>query len=261
MKKIRRSEHIQNLLRSFCDAKTIKYVKPILDVSMRWNSTGQMIQASIKMKQALDCLWTGCQDVSIFKLSDDKWSLLIQVHVFLKDFESISTIVGGEKYVTLPLVVLAVNILLDKIELEMMAMDNKVERTEADEVLIIAYKAARDKIIKHYSKTNWIYCVALILDPRHKVETFSLTKWGKELKDGFVKKFEQIYKEYYCKAGNVIDENEVENTEHESNTTGDMGINLKSLFGDSVHSKHWKDELNEYLSLKRADKNQEILEW
>ncbi|XP_033217288.1 uncharacterized protein LOC117173036 [Belonocnema kinseyi] len=49
------------------------------------------------------------------------------------------------------------------------------ERTSVDEILAKALKAAVDKILKHYRKTNWIYCIVLILDPCHKVETFQLT--------------------------------------------------------------------------------------
>jgi len=35
------------------------------------------------------------------------------------------------------------------------------------EVLI----AARDKLVKHYRKMNYIYCIVLIPDPRYKKET------------------------------------------------------------------------------------------
>jgi len=49
--------------------------------------------------------------------------------------------------------------------------------------LIFALQSARDKILKHYKKSNWIYCVSLILDPRHKIEAFDKTAWGRDLKD------------------------------------------------------------------------------
>jgi len=40
-------------------------------------------------------------------------------------------------------------------------------------------------------KTNWIHCTTLILDPRHKAETFDLTPWGsRELKKESLRKFE-----------------------------------------------------------------------
>jgi len=60
-----------------------------------------------------------------------------------------------------------------------------------------AYQAAYDKMIYYYAKTNWICCLVLILDPRHKVETFNLTKWGKEIVDETLKKFKNVFKEKY----------------------------------------------------------------
>lgn len=69
-----------------------------------------------------------------------------------------------------------------------------------------------DKLIKHYCKCNWIYCISLILDPKHKVEGFDATTWGKNLKDCSISKFEYVYKNnYYLEspnnALNKIDQN------------------------------------------------------
>lgn len=91
------------------------------------------------------------------------------------------------------------NMLLDKIEAEISNLDNKKERTAVDENLIYSFQAARDKLIKYYNKTNWIYCVVLILDPRHKKETFALTVWGKHLEKTSIAKFEDMYKSKYYK--------------------------------------------------------------
>ncbi|CAD6203840.1 GSCOCG00009825001-RA-CDS, partial [Cotesia congregata] len=65
-----------------------------------------------------------------------------------------------------------------------------------DEQLILGFQAARDKMLKHYKKTNWFYCTTLILDPRHKVETFDLTPWGSEIKSESQKRFEKLFEEY-----------------------------------------------------------------
>uniref|UniRef100_A0A2H1W0G7 SFRICE_026981 n=1 Tax=Spodoptera frugiperda TaxID=7108 RepID=A0A2H1W0G7_SPOFR len=37
-------------------------------------------------------------------------------------------------------------------------LDEKPNRSEVDERLILAFQAARDKMLKHYKKSNWIYC-------------------------------------------------------------------------------------------------------
>ena len=69
---------------------------------------------------------------------------------------------------------------------------DKPKKSEADIVLLLAFQAARDKIIKHYEKNNWVYYVSLNLDPRHKMKAFDLTVWGKELKSTSYKTFIKI---------------------------------------------------------------------
>ena len=72
-----------------------------------------------------------------------------------------------------------------------------MKRTKADEVLLLAMQSGRDKILKHYRKANWVYCVALILDPRHKLEAFDLKLWSRELKSRSLEKFQTILRKGY----------------------------------------------------------------
>lgn len=69
------------------------------------------------------------------------------------------------------------------------------------EQLIIGFQADRDKILKHYQESNWIYTAILLLDPRHKLETFDVTTRSKELKKITLTKFEAIYTNYFSKLG------------------------------------------------------------
>jgi len=47
--------------------------------------------------------------------------------------------------------------LLDKIENTRKSLNDKKGRCQPDENLLWAFQAARDKLIKYYNKTNWIY--------------------------------------------------------------------------------------------------------
>lgn len=88
--------------------------------------------------------------------------------------------------------------LSDSIEKQIFELDKKIDRNEIDICLLTTFQAGRDKMLKHYSKTNWIYCAALILDPRHKIETFDLTLWDKDMKAVSIKQFlKTFYKNYY----------------------------------------------------------------
>ena len=197
-KKIRKSEQLTNRLKLFCDVTNVKFIKLILDVKTRWDSTFDMLSTSFKLKSPLNMLLDDCSELSKYKLNDVEWEILEQILNFLKNFKYVSKMLCKENEVTLPTAVVACNMLIDKIENSILELDNKKNRTQNDEILLLAFQASRDKILKHYRKCNWIYCISLILDPRHKIQCFDTTSWGKEMKVQTINKFESLYKnEYY----------------------------------------------------------------
>jgi len=125
----------------------------------------------------------------------------------------------------------------------------------------LGFQAARDKILKHYKKTNWIYCITLILDPRHKTETFNLTLWEIEIKEMSLQKFELIYKTYY----NL--EPVLELPEEESHDTIDSDediIDFNTLYSTLVNytnSQNDMRELETYLSQPRSASSEDVLQW
>jgi len=107
-----------------------------------------------------------------------------------------------------------------------------------------AYQAAYDKMICYYVKTNWIYCLVLILDPRHKVETFNLTKWSKEIVDETLKKFRNVFKEkYYVES--LQDNQPILSSDDED-------IDIKRLFKDRTV---WTSKIDSYLESGRVNKD------
>lgn len=118
---------------------------------------------------------------------------------------------------------------------------------------------ARDKILKHYKKTNWIYCISLILDPRHKAEIFGLTPWGTELKESSLRKFKEIY-ELYFKEEPV---SEVPEEEDLIGNDEDI-IDFNALYStpiNFINSQTSKQELEKYLSQPRSASSVDILQW
>ena len=255
-KKIRQSEVLTNKLKNFCEAVNVKYIKPILDVRTRWNSTCDMLDIAFKLKSALMMLWEHCSNLKEFKIEENEWSIIQNILEFLKYFKQVCKIVSCEKKVTLPNAVVAFNMLLDKIELIVKNLDDKLDRDSNDEKLLLAFQAGRDKLVKHYQKCNWIYAMVLILDPRHKVMGFDSTKWGRDLKQTAVEKFETIFKEIYYEKS---DEND-KNMNEEINTDDDF-LNFDSIYVKSSSFSNWKKEVNDYLETPRASGDTKILEW
>lgn len=185
-----------------------------------------------------------------------------------KNFKKVSNLLGGDQYVTLPSLIVAFNLLIDKVESIAAALEVKSEKTDVDEILVTAFRTGRDKMLKHYHKTNWICCASLILDPRFKIETFSMTAWGRELKDEAIKIFEKVYKEEYANFQENHENKSTEDMETSKGLNSQCGsnegediIDLDVLYEDTSEIKSWRDELDEYLSLARANRAQNILQW
>lgn len=66
------------------------------------------------------------------------------------------------------------------------SLSKNVRKINVERTLQCAYK----KLMKHYSKTKWVYCAILLLNSRHKKETFYLTPLGKEIDKRSIQKFE-----------------------------------------------------------------------
>lgn len=85
-------------------------------------------------------------------------------------FEYISKISPSKNLCTLPKVVLF-NLFIDKINEIILNLDKKIDRSKTNEILLLAFEAGKEKILKH-NKCHWMYCISLILDPLHKVTAF-----------------------------------------------------------------------------------------
>lgn len=168
----------------------------MLDVKTRWDSTYDMLHIAIILKPAIVMMWDNYSDLINLKIAETDSTILENIVKFLKQFKYVSKILSSDSDVTLLTVVLAFTMLVDKIESITINLNNKFNRNIQDEVLLFA---GQNKLLKHYRKCNWIYCISLILDSRYKTEGFNITAWGKKLKDSSTLKFEDIYESNYYK--------------------------------------------------------------
>ncbi|XP_066585170.1 uncharacterized protein [Prorops nasuta] len=166
--KIRRSEVISNKFRSACETAGVSTtIKPILDCPTRWNSTHDMLGIALKLKGGIVTLCNNISELFNFQLMTEEWTILERIQKFLINFKTLSSKLGGEKYVTLPFVIVSFNLLIDKIEDVILELDRKINRSTIDESLILAFKTCRDKMLKHYCCMNKEHnqeCSAVTLD-------------------------------------------------------------------------------------------------
>lgn len=264
--KIRKSEVLRNKFRSACETAGVPTtLTPTLDCPTRWNSTHDMLGVALKLRGGINTLCGTVPELSDFQISGTEWILLERVYKLLRNFKILTTKLGGEKYVTLPFVIVSFNLLVDTVESAIKQLSGKIGSDEVDTILIVALQSARDKMLKHYKKTNWIYCSTLVLDPRHKVETFDLTPWGKELKRESLKKFEEVYQEYRNQAASTESTSTDEELQSNDEAADEELLDFNKLYSPVssplTTSQSSKKELEEYLDQPRAASNEDILKW
>lgn len=257
--KIKRSEKLNRRFHSACEMVSVpSNLTPILDCPTRWNSTHDMIGIALKLRQGIVTLCSSVPELNKFQIVEKEWQILEKIHKFLVNFKNLTTKLGGDKYITLPFVVVAFNLLLDRIETVTKQLDSKIERSEVDERLILAFQAARDKMLKYYSKSNWVSCTTLILDPKHKVETFDLTPWGSDNKNESLKMFKHLFQQYRTF------EPEEEEMELVGEDDDEDAIDFNKLYSapsSSSASYNSNKELDQYLNQPRALSNEDTLQW
>lgn len=89
-KKIRGSEQLRNQFELLCAPANITYVKPILDVKTRWDSTLDMIRTAFRLKPALTLLYETNTTVKNLAISVVEWEVLEKLMKFLRPFKQIS---------------------------------------------------------------------------------------------------------------------------------------------------------------------------
>lgn len=145
----------------------------------------------------------------------------------------VSTALGGDRYSTLPLVIVLFNMLVDEIEKQIFELDQKINRSDVEEFLILAFQSGRDKMLKHYKKTNWLYCACFIIDPRHKMETFEISSWGREMTNNSMKKFLEIFKSYCTIESSSCSSPEIEMLTNVDPDTNDLYNELNKYYKNS----------------------------
>lgn len=257
--KIKRSEQLAINFENFCTAAKCPPLAPIIDCKTRWNSTFDMTNRALQLRPAFNGFCEANFNLNQFRLNDNEWLLLEKVVKMLKNFKTLSENLGGDKYVTLPMVIVSFNLLLDKLESSISEFKKKRRLSELEKNLLLGYEKAFTKMMKHYNKFHWVYCAVLILDPRHKMETFRLTVWGREMEKQSVAKFHEIYRKYQAESGEpALDRGEVTDSESEEDEIDFFSLYEKPLKNTPDSQKK---EFENYCAQPRAPGNTDILAW
>jgi hAT family C-terminal dimerisation region/Domain of unknown function (DUF4413) len=160
----------------------------ILDVPTRWNSTHAMIERACELREPLSELIRAQHD--LLELSDKEWELLEITAQLLVAFDIATHRLSADSYPTLNQAVPIYNYLFNKLE-DLHGLCGDESDCQEDAAIFAqcnpackrifrnAIQAAHDKIHDYYEQT-WagMYAIAVILDPRFKIDYCEVNKWG-----------------------------------------------------------------------------------
>ena len=136
-----------------------------------------MLKRALKLRRSLGFIVLG-KELRDLEIDETGWEMIGICPKFLKPFGTATQKIESATFPTISVVIPLFNYLITHI----VAWEKgfNIHLTET----IDAAKVAQAKLLKYYHKTNEAYVVALILDPRLKIDCFQDNHWGEYLKMG-----------------------------------------------------------------------------
>jgi hypothetical protein len=95
---IKRYSSLNQKLELACELSSTKYLKPILDVDTRWNSTYDMLERALYLKMPIKYLCS--QDLSLKELLIDDWYKIESIVSLLKPLKEVTVELSASKVIT-----------------------------------------------------------------------------------------------------------------------------------------------------------------
>lgn len=162
MKMIKRSSKILEELENLSQLNHQPFLRPIIDIKTRWNSTYKMINRACTLKENISMLAVKYPTLNNYLPTQMEWELLHDLNQFLEPFDNATTNLSSQSYPTIAhsrIILLAIKI------------DLYADRGD-DSLLKDMIIPMREKFETYYEVLKEITHIAAFLDPRYKSYCF-----------------------------------------------------------------------------------------
>lgn len=121
--------------------------------------------------KVLNALCAFDSELRKYAIEPAQWIEIKHLLGFFRPFAEVTTFMSGQNYPTISSVIVFFNHIMDHLD---SYKEGKLPESKAEvpDIISEAAMASYEKIKKYYNKTNMIYCVVTLLDPRCNVEYF-----------------------------------------------------------------------------------------
>jgi hypothetical protein len=220
--KVRLSNLLLEALEAQCNAKKIAFLHPIKDVKTRWNSTHALICRALELKPALKQLCSSEKRLRPFRLLGEEWLLLEDLRDLLKSFVMATEALSGCLYPTISFQLPYFAVLMENLQ----TFHDNHARQCPNSPLLTAASAGQAHLKKYMQDTENFSTqkLAIILDPRFKIQGFTTIGWSPAAVGMTRARFESILEEQYQR-------NPVPTAEISQLRRVPVDDNLASMFG------------------------------
>lgn len=188
---VRRSTKRRQKLQQLCKVYDVQPLVPIIDISIRWNSTNGMIKRAFHLKYPLKALCLEDRALTSLDLDENEWNHLGVIEKLLQKFDRATKLVSMERHPTITSYLPVLNWLIDVLT---------SYKTEESGILAAAAEAGLEKLLKYEPsiEKSKLPFIGTFLNPALKLNYFKEHHYSptsiNEIKRGISEYFVEEYK-------------------------------------------------------------------
>jgi hAT family C-terminal dimerisation region len=261
----RSAKRTELLLQKQSEQESVRLLRIVGDIPIRWNSTYDMIlramRLRIPLRNWLDEEILVDPGLERLALSNMDWKKLKYLIILLRPFAEYTSLIGNTRDATINHTWNVYNALFDHLDTIRYKFNHKdLEKTPWISEFITAVDTGREKLKEYYSKTGGPvetqYALAAMLDPSQKLGIFASPEWGRPWSRKYTKEFVEHWSANYRNL--AVTKDDEPRTSMAPQTLNGIFRQYRQSVGPSKASTAAMNEAEQYLRAAPIGEDSEI---